>query len=85
MPEGVVAGRIIHVPLDNGECRPGIIVKVWPDEVVNALVFLDGSNDGATNFGMTAEVPGAMKWVTSISYDPKTVDERHWHWPQDSH
>lgn len=39
-------GRIVHYKcVDDGEIRPAIVTKVWTEDCVNLLVFLDGSLD----------------------------------------
>jgi len=71
--KGLVAGRIVHYEIAGheypgaerakGHHRPAIVVQVWgrppgSPGYVNALLFLDGSNDGRAG---TEPV-----WLTSI-------------------
>lgn len=79
-------GRIVHYVLDDGTIRPAIIVAVWSPEsgCSNLQVFVDGTNDHATDMkrtGVTAEeAMRGFAWRTSraCSDGPKPG---YWHWP----
>ena len=74
-------GRIVHFVLPNGEHRPAIVVRVWPEEFpnnpddhmgLNLQVFLDGTNDDAAYAGLPLPAKidtlhGTM-WYTSAQY-----------------
>ena len=90
---GLIVGRIVHYALDRGryrgECRPGIVVKVWTVDgrpqangLCQLVVFLDGTNDypdGSEDVG--------HQWATSVEYKTCAPGlrpaERSWHWPQE--
>ena len=88
-------GRIVHFVLPNGEHRPAIVVRVWPDEFLhnqqdttglNLQVFLDGTNDNEAYAGLflPAKIDtlhGTM-WYTSAQYDPSGIQTGTWHWPE---
>lgn len=70
------------------ELRPALIVKVWNDDLVNLVVFLDGTNDGAEvdyGKGFTLDTPegvmsgGYLKgcWLTSVTKGDKVGQ---WSW-----
>lgn len=71
-------GRVVHVKADESRCQPGIIVTVWPDQMINAVVFRDGSNDDRhdNNAG------SLTRWLTSLHegtgvgefHDPRECD-----------
>jgi hypothetical protein len=76
-------GRIVHFVLPNGEHRPAIVVRVWPEEFpnnshdhtgLNLQVFLDGANDNEAYRGM--ELPAKIDllhgtmWYTNAQYAP---------------
>lgn len=78
-------GRTLHFVLNNGECRPAVIVRVWPDEFganvpgYNVLVFYDGNND-------RSEVSGPNDWVqwkTSIQVSDSFKVTRTLHDPRE--
>ncbi len=74
MIEGLAVGRIVHVKL-GGNCRPAIIVQVWADDKINAVCFVDGSNDGLP--------PGQhTKWFTSLHYSDNHDELNSFHWPE---
>jgi len=74
-------GRIVHFVLPNGEHRPAIVVRVWPEEFpnnpddhtgLNLQVFLDGTNDNEAYAGLPLPAKidtlhGTM-WYTSAQY-----------------
>lgn len=51
-----------------GEVRPALVVRVWSEEVVNLLVFLDGANDKFIGPDGWQSVPGHVLWKTSVPY-----------------
>lgn len=84
--KGLTEGRIVHYVVKGteypgaerarGEHRPAIVVRVWPRPpeqpgYVNALLFLDGSNDGSP---VTNPV-----WLTSIE---EGEGPGKWHEPE---
>lgn len=84
MPEGMIEGQTIHVTLtagaSAGQCRPGVVVKMWDVDTVNVQAWLDGTND--TGHGLT-ELGDSRVWVTSLVYARDARDATHWHWPSD--
>lgn len=73
-------GRIVHVVMLNGEHRPAICVRAWNDTCGNFQVFLDGTNDAATDASREAMERGTM-WATSVCYSEEKAI-RTWHWPE---
>jgi hypothetical protein len=78
----VKIGRIVHYVLADGEHRPAIIVRVWPDEYgnaevkdgINVQIFNDGGNDAHAgtdvaigSFTGEERVRGTA-WRTSVRY-----------------
>jgi hypothetical protein len=90
-------GRLVHFVLPNGEHRPAIVVRVWPDEFpnnteektgVNLQVFLDGTNDNEAYAGLPLPAKintlhGTMLY-TSAQYamTPDGLLPGTWHWPE---
>lgn len=82
--ESLTEGRIVHFVLPDGrhagEHRPAIVVKVWrqgdgtppANGYSNLVVFMDGTNDGAS-------LGGCINWQTSIEYSAESKP-RTWHW-----
>lgn len=82
-------GRTVHYVLPDGRSagqhRPAIVLRVWGEatawpQTVQLAVFVDGTNDYDTIFGMSSHhVP--VIWKTSVSYD---ADRKlgTWHWPE---
>ncbi len=68
--QGQTEGRIVHYVIAGheypgadrakGRHRPALIVLSWSPGYVNALLFLDGSNDGFQGVG------ASIVWLTSI-------------------
>lgn len=66
--EGMTEGRIVHYVIagheypgahnSKGQHRPAIVVRRWSATEVNALLLLDGGNDGRGS--------GEPLWLTSI-------------------
>jgi hypothetical protein len=56
------------------QIRPGKVVRVWNDEMVQLQVFTDGTNDGA-------QYASGIYWATSVQYS-ETHEPRTWHWPE---
>jgi len=90
--DGLTEGRIVHYVLNNGEHRPAIVVRVWPDEFgpgvpgVNLCVFLDGTND-ARAFDSERTPPPLSQmtyWVTSAKFDQDTKAPRTVHWIEEA-
>lgn len=87
----VTPGRIVHMhdgaTLHDARqgtiamCRGMMVTRAWSGEVVNGTVFTDWTND------MVEGMAGArgLVWATSVQYhpDPRKVEWRTWHWPQD--
>lgn len=80
-------GRIVLVTIgtEHGEAvtRPALVVRVWSDDCVNLLLFLDGGNDDrhVSNLGGAhpfAERGNAPVWLTS-SLMGDGVGQ--WSWP----
>jgi hypothetical protein len=72
--EGLAVGRIVHFVLENGEHRPGIVVRIWPGSSNGSCqlqVFTDSTNDDLDS----------VVWRTSVPYseEPKSYT---WHWPE---
>lgn len=73
-------GRIVHFVLEekfinDGECRPAMIVRPWPGDEANLQVFLDGGND--------TEVDGEyIRWAPNVAHDCN-ADFGTWHWPHE--
>ena len=86
-PEGArlpQASSVVAFVTRNGQVRPAIVVHAFPPTdpehvMVNAVAFLDGSND-ATN-----DPPGdssrLVAWVTSVNYSAEKTPFT-WHWPE---
>jgi hypothetical protein len=74
-------GRIVHYVLTSGpskgEHRPGIIVRVWSDDLVQLQVFTDNN---AQNGFYNDQLPCPL-WATSVKYDESNA-EGTWHWPE---
>ncbi len=80
--KGQTEGRIVHYVIAGheypganraaGQHRPALIVKSWSPGYVNALLFLDGSNDGKQD-------GCAPVWLTSIS---EGTGPGTWHEPE---
>lgn len=78
-------GRIVHVRVggedDSPVLRPAIIVRVWGDTCVNAIVHLDGRNDdvyGRLDGECGRHVEVGTVWCTSISLGEGVGN---WRWP----
>ena len=79
--DGLTEGRIVHYVLESGrsqgEHRPAIVVKVWPQYaeshpgMVQLQVFTDQTNDGFDT--------GTI-WRTSIHPDFEDKKPGTWHW-----
>ena len=71
-------GDYVHYVLpagkQKGEVRPALIVRVWNKELVNLVVFVDGTNDfaGEVLSGSTT------LWATSIQHNSTGVPGT-WH------
>lgn len=85
-PAGLTVGRIVHYVLppvwrNQGEHRPGIVVKVWePLQApypIQLVVFIDGLNDIDPGLGRQATL---SIWATSVPYDPEGKQPGSWHW-----
>lgn len=81
----VTIGRIVHVQthdMDNGTCKPAMVVRVWSPETFNGVMFLDGTNDDRSAGRLT-------RWVTSVGHrtagtEPGSTDQyQDWHWPNE--
>jgi hypothetical protein len=76
-PPKASIGRIVHFVIPDGQHRPAIVVRVWPDEYgpglpgYNLQVFTDDRNDGLA----------PVLWRTSVKLvegsQPGTC-----HWPE---
>lgn len=81
-------GRVVHYVMLDGKVRPGLVVQVWTDGLVNMQVFTDGCNDD-TNLYLHERSgrdggKGARNvvWRTSVRYDEAATPEPGtWHWP----
>lgn len=83
-PQRPAIGRIVHFVLEekfinDGECRPAMIVRPWHDDEanleVNLQVFLDGGND--------TEVDGDyIRWAPNVAHD-SDAGFGTWHWPHE--
>lgn len=77
-------GDEIHVHLSgepDSECRPAKVVRVWdhkPRGTINAVVFLDGSNDQPPEDD-TTPAP-LVAWATSLTYN-LVPGGNHYHLP----
>ncbi len=82
--EGMTEGRIVHYVIAGheypgaqsakGQHRPALVVRAWHAHYyVNALLFLDGSNDG------WQQSSPPVVWLTSIE---EGVGEGKWHDPK---
>ena len=72
--EGLQEGRIVNYVLKGGKIRAAIVVNAWyRTGIVNVMVFLDGTNDGAA-------VGSPPMWRTSVHYSEDHEPET-WHWP----
>lgn len=62
-------GDQVHYILESGphqsSRRPALVVRVWSDDLVNLIVFVDGSNDYYPNQGPEP----LMLWRTSVHYN----------------
>ncbi len=68
-------GRIVFYRMPGGTYRPAIITHVWDGDLVNVVVFTDGSHPD--------EIKGehaAMVWRTSVLKGPEVG---HWLWPDE--
>jgi hypothetical protein len=70
-------GRIVHFVLDSGEHRPGIVVRVWDNGLIQLQVFTDSDKDGIYN----DRLPPVM-WKTSVHFDETEKKPGTWHWPE---
>ena len=59
--------------------RQAVVVRTWSDTCVNAIAFLDGSNDAALGGSQTQHT----KWLTSIIYEPGEIHPGTFYWPGD--
>lgn len=90
--KGFTEGRIVHFVLPDGEHRPAIIVRAWPDGTgcegyANLQVFTDGSNDlnafapdGHLKSDIADSVREGRYWAGSVCFDEETKAPRTWHW-----
>lgn len=83
--DGLIAGRIVHYVLSNGQHRPAIVVRDWSDPhvtgsdgMVNLIVFADGTNDAGAILGIVS--PPGLFWATSAHYDAAGTIHHTWHW-----
>lgn len=87
--DGLTEGRILHYVIPNGEHRPAIVVRVWPNEFgpgipgVNLQVFTDGSNDmrefAEGGYPPRELVRAGMFWATSAKFsDTHEPGTCHW-------
>ena len=80
-------GRIIHVRINDSTHWPGVprwrsavITAVWGDECVNAVITLDGKNDGDIDLTALGNAPreGFQAWITSTTLGDGVAQ---WRWP----
>ena len=67
-------GRTVHFVTGFG-CRSAIVVRQWPNGLINVKVFLDGSND----FELPTDPP---LWKTSVKLNESFKENDTWHWPR---
>ncbi|MDO8690882.1 MAG: hypothetical protein Q7R39_12875 [Dehalococcoidia bacterium] len=80
----LTVGRIVHMRIADGECRPVMVVHPWSDNCFNGVLFLDGTNDDRYSIPQRT-VPSALTvWVTSITEEAVRglVSTTLWHWPE---
>lgn len=68
-----VDGEMVYYTLGDdssrsGEVRPAMVVRVWSEQTVNLLIFLDGDNDKFVGADGWQSVPGHVLWKTSVPY-----------------
>lgn len=75
-------GRIVHfTATKDSPCQAAVIVKAWSDDMVNLVVFRDGSNDRSD--GLLVQEPAQTQaWVTSVAQGEGTESSRGWHEPE---
>ena len=85
-------GSIVHVVVDNSECRAAIVVRVLTPDSINVHLFDDGPNDdGLPVVEAARENDGRLKSLKyarndkivngeSVSEGPSIAS---WHWPEE--
>ena len=68
-------GRIVHYT-QNGRDYPAIITHVWSDDMVNLLVFSDGS------FPLPAGGLRTSVLRAATPVNPEAPPDLTWHWPE---
>lgn len=70
-------GRVLHYILENGKCRPALVLEDWGGTgTVNLIVFPDGSNDGKEaidNHQHNYEAPGLLAPTIGGPHVPNTA------------
>lgn len=82
---GITEGRIVHVRTPGVDhCRAAIIVRAWGGDVVNVVIFRDGSNDHeAPGFGSYEGQGSLVSWQTSVGHESQAINgNQSWHWPE---
>lgn len=82
------SGNIVQFVLDRGpakgECRPAMVIKVWPETsdhagMVQLQVFTDSDAEGRYN----DQLPSVF-WATSVRYDHTGQTPYTWNWGLDA-
>ena len=76
-------GRVVHFVMLGGKHRPATIVEVWPNDMVNLQVALDGPNDPSPHNEPNSDYSTASHmWRGSIYHDEDQKAPNTWHWPE---
>ncbi|MGE5631693.1 MAG: hypothetical protein ACM3TR_11425 [Caulobacteraceae bacterium] len=76
----LAVSKIVHFVMSNGEHRPAICVRAWNDTCGNFQVFIDGTNDAATD-ATREDMDRGVMWATSVCYSEDHTP-RTWHWAE---
>ena len=75
-------GRVVHFVMLNGKHRPAFVTEVWPNDMLNLQVMLDGPNDPSPHDEPNSEYSTAScVWRGSIYHD-ESGTLNTWHWPE---
>lgn len=77
-------GRVVHFVMLSGKHRPATIVEVWPGDMVNLQVMMDGPNDPSPLSDENAVLYSshASLWRGSVLHDEDQKLPNTWHWPE---
>lgn len=68
---------VLHEGPNKGQCRPGIVVRVWTQESCNLQVFTDTDPTQRDN-----DQIGPALWMTSVLHNPSKTAQT-WHHRQE--